>query len=117
MEPVCEVDTFTTDSQGDESNVPIISLVTPNKKRKKQQRKSTEPTPGAKGIRKLPEKQQWLVPQRDDLTFDCSELPCNYISLPVEKFFKLFEKFKCRKCHALKQKVFTVERFGWAQSL
>jgi hypothetical protein len=53
----------------------------------------------------------------DDLTFDCSELPCNYISLPVEKFFKLFEKSKCRKCHALKQKVFTVERFGWAQSL
>jgi hypothetical protein len=69
-----------------------------------------------KGISKLPEKQQLLVPQRDDLTFDCSKLPCNYISLPIE-VFKLFEKFKCRKCHALKQKVFMVERFGWAQSL
>jgi hypothetical protein len=114
MEPVGEVDAMAIDSQGDDSDVSIISLVTPNKRRKKQQRKSPQPTPGAdaldyksvanEGIHKLPEKQQWLVPQRDDLTFDCSELPCNYISLPVEKFFKLFEKFKCRKCHALKQK-------------
>jgi hypothetical protein len=123
MEPVGEVDTFATDSQGDKSDVPIISLVTSNKRRKKQRRKSTEPNPGAdesaanEAIWKLPEKQQWLVPQRDDLTVDCSELSCNYISLPVEIVFKLFEKFKCRKCHALKQNVFTVERFGWVQSL
>jgi hypothetical protein len=43
MEPVGEVDTFTTNSQGDESDVPINSLVTPNKRGKKQRRKSTEP--------------------------------------------------------------------------
>jgi hypothetical protein len=116
-------------SQDNDSDVPINSLVTPNKRRRKRRRKSTTPesTPGAPeldckslvedGIIKLPEKQQWLVPQRDDLSFDYSELPCNYISLPVEKFFKLFEKFKYRKCHTLKQKVFTVERFGWAQTL
>jgi hypothetical protein len=55
METVGEVDAFTTDSEGDESDVPIISLVTPNKKRKKQRRISTEPTQGAKGIRQPPE--------------------------------------------------------------
>jgi hypothetical protein len=99
MEPVCEVHALATDSQGDKSDMPIISLETSNKRRKKQRRKSPKPNSGAdksvvnEGIPRLPEKQQWLVPQRDDLTFDCSELPCNYISLPVEKVFKLFEKF------------------------
>jgi hypothetical protein len=83
------------DSQGDDCDVPIISLVTPNKRRKKRRHKSPQSTPGApeldyesvmsEGISKLPEKQQWLVPQRDDLTFDCSKLPCSYIALPVEK--------------------------------
>jgi hypothetical protein len=115
-------------SQDHDSDVPIISLVTPNKRRKKRRRKSPkstspESTPGApkldyelvanERIRKPPEKQQCLVPQQDDLTFDCSELPYNYISLPVETNFKLFEKFKCRKCHALKQNML----HGWSSDI
>jgi hypothetical protein len=43
---------------------------------------------------KPPEKQQWLVAQQEDGSFDYSKLPFDYICLPVRKCFPLFDNFK-----------------------
>jgi hypothetical protein len=71
----------------------------------------------AKKKPRLPEKQQWSIGQLDDKTFDYSTLPSDYICLPAKKLFHLFEKFKCKECHATNKKEFKVERFRFAQSL
>jgi hypothetical protein len=71
----------------------------------------------AKKKPKLPEKQRWPVGQQEDKAFDYSTLPSDYICLPAKKLFHLFDNFKCKECHATSQKEFTVERFGFSQSL
>jgi hypothetical protein len=44
--------------------------------------------------------QQFIIEQNGSPGFDLTDVPLDYVCLPVDKFLHLFEAFKCTKCHA-----------------
>jgi hypothetical protein len=61
--------------------------------------------------------QQFIIEQNGSPGFNLTNVSLDYVCLPVDKFLHLFEAFKCTKCHARHQQKFTLERYGYAQSL
>jgi hypothetical protein len=48
--------------------------------------------------------QQFIIEQNGSPGFDLTNVPLDYICLPVDKFLHLFEAFKCTRCHARHKK-------------
>jgi hypothetical protein len=61
--------------------------------------------------------QQFIIEQNGGPGFNLTGIPVDYVCFPVDKFLHLFEVFKCTKRHARHQNKFTLERYGYAQSL
>jgi hypothetical protein len=61
--------------------------------------------------------QQFIIEQNGSPGFVLTDVPLDYVCLPVDKFLHLFEVFKCTKCHARHQQKITLERYCYVQSL